>query len=166
MAGSPGFRIRAAEIGDLAAIVDLIRALAAFERLPPPDAGAARRLAEHAFGPQPRVELLVAESNGIVVGYAAFFTTYSTFLMRPSLYLEDLFVDPGHRRRGIGRAFLRELGALAVARGCGRFDWTVLDWNVAAQEFYASLGARLLPEWRLCRLEGDALAAFGRNIDL
>jgi GNAT superfamily N-acetyltransferase len=85
---------------------------------------------------------------------------YSTFLCRPSLYLEDLYVRPSHRRRGIGRAFLRELARVAVARGCGRFDWTVLDWNAPAQEFYASLGARLLPGWRLCRLEGEALAAF------
>jgi GNAT superfamily N-acetyltransferase len=160
MGDPPAFRIRAAAPADVGAVVDLVRALAEFERLPPPDAGAARRLAEHAFGPSPRVELLVAEDAGEVVAYAATFMTYSTFLMQPSLYLEDLFVRPTHRRQGIGGAFLRELAALAVARGCGRFDWTVLDWNTPAQQFYASLGAKLLPDWRVCRLEGEALAAF------
>jgi len=160
MLSATPIRVRPAQPADLPAIMELVRALAEFERLPPPDAGAAARMETHAFGTAPCVAFLVADDAAAVVGYAAWFMAYSTFLARPSLYLEDLFVSPGHRRRGIGRAFLRELARVAVARGCGRFDWTVLDWNAPAQEFYASLGARVLPDWRVCRLEGEALAAF------
>ncbi len=153
--------VRDAEPGDIPAVIDLIRGLAEFEKLPGPDDAAAARFAEHAFGPERRFELLVAEADGAIAGYAVYFMTYSTFLARPSLYLEDLFVRPSERGRGIGEAFLRRLAAVAVARGCCRFEWTVLDWNVRAQEFYLSLGARMLPEWRVCRVDGDALAALG-----
>jgi GNAT superfamily N-acetyltransferase len=156
-------QIRPAARTDVSAIVRLIRALAEFERLDGPDDEAALRLEEHAFGPSPRCEILVADQSGIVAGYALYFMTYSTFLARPSLYLEDLFVDPAHRRRGVGTAFLRRLASIAVERGCGRFEWAVLDWNVNAQRFYESLGARVMGEWRVCRLDGDALAALGRR---
>jgi GNAT superfamily N-acetyltransferase len=157
------FLIRAAQADDLAAVVDLIRALARFEHLPGPDEAAAERLRAHAFGRERYFEILVAERAGSIVGYAVYFMTYSTFLARPSLYLEDIFVDPGSRRRGIATSFLRELASIAVARGCGRFEWTVLDWNVAAMKFYESLGAVVLPDWRVCRVEGGALAALGRT---
>lgn len=157
------FRIRPAERSDVPRVVDLIRELADFERLPGPDETAARRLEEHAFGRAPRCEILVAEAEGAVVAYALYFTTYSTFLARPSLYLEDLFVRPAFRRRGIATAFLRELAALAVARECGRFEWAVLDWNVAAQDFYVSLGAKVMQEWRVCRVDGEALDALARG---
>jgi len=157
MSQRPIFRIRPAQPSDIPSVVTLIRALADFEHLPGPDRAAAQRLQEHAFGPTPRYELLVAEQDLDVVGYAAFFMTYSTFLARPSLYLEDLFVRPESRRLGVGKAFLQELAALAVARECGRFEWAVLDWNVAAQDFYAALGAELLDDWRICRVDGEAL---------
>jgi GNAT superfamily N-acetyltransferase len=151
------FLIRPGEPSDVPAVIELVRQLAVFEQLPGPDEGAAERLAEHAFGPHPRVELLVADEQGSVAAYAAYFITYSTFLAQPSLYLEDLFVRPTSRRIGIGAAFLRELARIAKARDCGRFEWAVLDWNIEAQQFYQSLGARLLPEWRICRVEGQAL---------
>ena len=135
------FRIRPALPADGPVVVELIRGLADFEKLPGPDAAAEARFLEHAFGPQARFGLLVAEVEGRVRGYALFFETYSTFRAAPSLFLEDLYVDPDVRRRGIGRAFMLELARTAVARGCERFEWTVLDWNENAQRFYRSLGA-------------------------
>lgn len=153
--------LRPATAADLDAVVALIRALADFEKLPGPDAAAeARFCADFARSP-PRFELEVAELDGEIVAYALYFMTYSTFLARPSLYLEDLFVHPARRSRGIGEALLRRLAARAVERGCGRFEWTVLDWNAGAQAFYRRLGARILPEWRVCRVDGDALPALG-----
>lgn len=163
------FGLRAAAAADLPAVIDLIRALADFERLPGPDEAAAARLTADFLATPPRFELLVAERDGRVIAYALHFMTYSTFLSRPSLYLEDLFVHPAARSGGIGRALLLRLAAIAAARGCGRFEWlgprrrtgwvaTVLDWNERAHSFYRSLGARLLPEWRVCRLDGEALA--------
>jgi GNAT superfamily N-acetyltransferase len=94
---------------------------------------------------------------------ALYFYNFSTFLMKPGLYLEDLFVLPRYRRQGVGQALFRYLGQLAVAQGCGRFEWSVLDWNTPAIEFYQRMGADLKPEWQLCRLTGDALQAFGRD---
>jgi GNAT superfamily N-acetyltransferase len=154
--------IRAAKPADGPAYVELVRALAVFANLAPPDETAAARLLEHAFGDRPRYELLVAEVGGAVQGYAAFYETYSTFRALPSLYLEDLFVHARARGRGAGTALMRALGRLAVERGCGRFEWTVLDWNAVGQRFYRSLGARILTEWQVCRVDGDALAALGR----
>jgi GNAT superfamily N-acetyltransferase len=153
--------IRAGLPRDGAPFIALVRALAVFEHLPAPDDAAAARLLEHAFGPRPRFELRVVELAGELVAYAVFFETYSTFVARPSLYLEDLFVCDAARGRGIGKALLVHLAELAVERGCGRLEWTVLDWNENAQRFYRGLGARILTEWQLCRLDGDALAALG-----
>ena len=155
--------IRVGAPSDGAAFIALVRALAIFERLPGPDDAAAARLLDHAFGPRPRFELRVVELAGELVAYAVFFETYSTFLARPSLFLEDLFVQEAARGRGIGKALLVHLAGLAVARGCGRFEWTVLDWNENAGSFYRGLGARILTEWKICRLDGDALAALGRQ---
>jgi GNAT superfamily N-acetyltransferase len=152
------FRIRPARPADVPAVVELVRGLADFEKLPGPDEAAAARFGQHGFGPQPRFGLLVAEVDGPVRGYALFFDTYSTFRAAPSLWLEDLFVHPDVRRRGIGRALMLELARLAVARGCERFEWTVLDWNEGARRFYRSLGASMLGEWQVCRVEGEALA--------
>jgi GNAT superfamily N-acetyltransferase len=154
---------REARAEDLPQVVALIRALAAFEKLPGPDEAAAERLAAD-FSAR-RFELRVAElpPPGGIIGYALYFMTYSTFLARPSMYLEDLFVDPAFRSRGIGAALLRDLAQLAAARGCGRFEWTVLEWNTRAQAFYGALGARLLPDWRVCRLDGDALAKLAKR---
>lgn len=151
------FTIRAGVASDGSAVIELIRGLAEFEKLPGPDDAAAARLLDHAFGPRPRFDLLVAEVDGRVRGYALFFETYSTFRAAPTLFLEDLFVHPDVRTRGIGRALMLELARAAVARGCERFEWTVLDWNESAQRFYRSLGARVLDDWLACRVEGDAL---------
>ncbi len=155
------FGIRAARADDLPAVVGLVRALAEFEKLTGPDAEAEARLM--ADFQTDRYRLLVADHDARVVGYALYFMTYSTFLARPSLYLEDLFVLPDARRLGIGTAFLKRLIEQAAATGCGRFEWTVLDWNESAQAFYRSLGAEVLPEWRICRLEGDKLLAAARK---
>ena len=147
--------IRPAEARDLPAVVALVAALAEFEKLPGPDAGAlARMTADFARG---RFSLLVAESDHVVNAYALYFFTYSTFRALPSLYLEDLFVHPTARGHKIGERLMRRLADEAVRNGCGRFEWTVLDWNVRAQKFYLSLGAELLAEWRTCRVDGDAL---------
>jgi GNAT superfamily N-acetyltransferase len=149
--------LRRAEARDLDAVLALIRGLAEFEKLPGPDEAAAARFKADATATPPRFELHVAELAGEVVAYALSFMTYSTFLARPSLYLEDLYVRPDRRGRGIGEALLKRLAATAVERGCGRFEWTVLDWNERAQKFYRGLGANILGEWELCRVEGDAI---------
>jgi GNAT superfamily N-acetyltransferase len=154
--------IRVASAADGPAFIGLVRGLAEFESLEPPDEAAAARLLEHAFGPRPRYELRVVELAGELVAYAAFFETYSTFRASPSLFLEDLFVRPEARGRGIGKALLGHLARLAVERGCGRFEWSVLDWNEGAQRFYRSLGARILQQWHLCRVDGDALLSLAR----
>lgn len=147
--------IRPAGPEDGPRVLELIRALAAFEKLPPPDAAAERRLLADAFQAR-RFELWVAElADQGVVAYAACFTSYSTFRARPTLFLEDLFVHPGARRRGIATAMLARLRDEAAGRGCGRFEWMVLDWNVEAQALYTGIGATMLPEWRLVRIELD-----------
>jgi GNAT superfamily N-acetyltransferase len=145
--------VRDARRDDAAAIVALVRALAEFERLPGPTEAAAARFVEHGFGARPAFESLVAERDGEIVAYAIFFTTYSTFRMRPTLFLEDLFVHPRVRRCGVATRLMERLRALAVARGCGRFEWMVLDWNAGAQALYAKLGGKQMDEWRLCRVE-------------
>jgi len=148
-----GVVVREARREDAPGILALVRALAEFEQLEGPDDAAAARFVEHGFGPRPSFEALVAEEGGTLVAYAIFFTTYSTFRMRPTLFLEDLFVRPDVRRRGVATAMMARLRALAAVRGCGRFEWMVLDWNAGAQALYAKLGARQLPEWRLCRVD-------------
>jgi GNAT superfamily N-acetyltransferase len=138
--------------------LELIRGLAEYERLEPPDAESGARLLEHAFAARPRFEAYLAAVAGVDVGYAIAFETYSTFLARPSLYIEDLFVRPEARRQGVGSALLRFLAKEAVTRGCGRMEWTVLDWNELAQSVYRRRGAAILEEWRLCRMTGDHLS--------
>ena len=145
--------LRFATRADAPAFIGLMRALAEFEKLAGPDEAAAARLVEDGFGSQPRFEVLLAEDAGEVVAYAIFFPTYSTFLARPTLFLEDLFVHPRARRRGIARAMMARLRELAAERGCGRFEWTVLDWNRDAQALYDGLGARALRQWIPYRVE-------------
>jgi GNAT superfamily N-acetyltransferase len=152
--------IRPATSADIPSIIQLIRALSDYEKLSDQVVVNEAQLREHLFGPRPYAEVLLAEEAGRVVGYALFFHTYSTFLGRPSLYLEDLFVLPEHRGRGHGKGLLARLAGLAVERGCGRFEWMVLDWNTPAIQFYESLGAVVAPEWKLCRMTGDALRRF------
>ena len=154
--------LRAAEPRDVAAIVGLIRELAEFEKLTHLVEVTPQRLHPQLFGERPAAEAVVAELQGRVIGFALFFTNFSTFLGKPGLYLEDLYVQPAHRNGGVGRALLTHLAALANARGYGRFEWSVLDWNVDAIRFYEKMGATLLPEWRICRVTGAALRDFGR----
>jgi GNAT superfamily N-acetyltransferase len=151
--------LRRAERADADALLRLITALAEFENLPPPDAEAQARLIEHGFGERPKFEAWLAECDGAFgpVGYAFIFETYSTFLARPTLYLEDLFVLPDFRGRGVGSALLRHCVRLAEARGCGRMEWTCLDWNTRAQAVYEKLGAKKMAEWYLYRLTQDTL---------
>ena len=157
----PAFVVRPAEARDVEAVVRLIRALAEFEKLTHLLQVTPESLAPHLFGARPVAEALVAESGARVVGFALFFTNFSTFLARPGLYLEDLFVEPAERGRGIGQALLEALARLALARGCGRFEWSVLDWNVDAIRFYERMGATVMTDWRICRVGGAALASFG-----
>ena len=149
--------IRPARREDVSAIVALIRELAVFEQLEHLCVATPETLDPHLFGARPACECLVGEQGGAVVGFALYFHNFSTFLCRPGLYLEDLYVQPAARGTGLGGQFLRRLARIAVERGCGRFEWSVLDWNVNAQRFYARMGADLLPDWRICRVTGDAL---------
>lgn len=152
--------IRPATPDDSAAIRALVVALAEYERLDPPDAAAQDRLLADAFRPQPRVEIAVAVVDGVVAGYAFFFETYSTFLARPTLYLEDLFVLPAHRGAGVGKALFVHLAREAARRGCGRMEWAVLDWNEPALAFYRRLGAQHLADWQTFRLDRAALERY------
>jgi GNAT superfamily N-acetyltransferase len=154
------FSIRAAELRDVTAIVQLIRELADFEQLTHLLQVTPEKLRPHLFGERAVVEALVAESQGEVVGFAVFFTNFSTFLAQPGLYLEDLYVQPAHRGRGVGEALLSRVGRLAVERDYGRFEWSVLDWNANAIRFYEKMGATVMPDWRICRVTGEALQRF------
>ncbi len=155
--GVPGVTIRRATSQDGPKIVRLITALADFEKLPPPDEGAQARLLNDAFGPRPRFEIFLAEYIGKVAGYAFVFETYSTFLALPTLYLEDLFVLEEYRGKRVGYALFLHCAREAVRRGCGRFEWAVLDWNRHAINFYERLGARYLDDWRIYRLDRAGL---------
>lgn len=144
--------IRPARPGDEGGVFELIRELAVYEKLEHRVSGSAEQLAEHLFGARPVAEALVAERGGELIGFALFFTNYSTFLTRPGLFLEDLFVRESERRGGVGRALLSAVIQVARERGAGRLDWAVLDWNQSAIAFYERMGAELLSDWRLCRL--------------
>ncbi|MCU0705402.1 MAG: GNAT family N-acetyltransferase [Fimbriiglobus sp.] len=149
--------IRPATPADVPAIASLIRALADYEKLSHEVVLDEAKLAEHLFGPRPYAECLIAEPNGIAVGFALFFHNYSTFLGKPGIYLEDLFVLPEHRGGGIGKALLKAIGQLAVERDCGRIEWSVLDWNSPAIGFYESLGAKPVDGWTVYRMTGETI---------
>ena len=153
--------IRAARTGDERVIVDLVRALADYERLAHEVEATADGLAAALFSEAPRVFCDIAEADGAVAGFALWFYTFSTFRGRHGIYLEDLFVRPEHRGQGAGKALLRHLARRCVDEGLGRFEWSVLDWNEPAIAFYRSQGARLLDDWTMCRVDGAALAALG-----
>lgn len=155
---TPTFKIRPANPDDVTAIFELIKALAEYEKLSHRLTGNRDSLQEHLFGTNPYVEAIVAESDRLVVGFALFFPNYSTFLTKPGIYLEDLFVLPEYRRQGIAKAMLTYVGKLAIARDVGRLEWSVLDWNQNAIDFYEKMGAKVLPDWRICRVTGDALS--------
>jgi len=152
--------IRSAVPTDLDTIVELITALADYERLAHEVVLDRDVLHRHLFGPRPYAEVLMAESDdGAAVGFALFFHNFSTFLGQPGIHLEDLFVRPEHRGAGHGRALLRELGRIALARDCGRLEWSVLDWNEPSIAFYRSLGAVPMDEWTVYRVTGETLVA-------
>jgi GNAT superfamily N-acetyltransferase len=153
-------RIRPLAETDIPGFLELVDGLADYEQLPRPTPEARGRLARDARAG--RFEVLLAEVDGAAVGYAVFFMTYSTFRAQPSLYLEDLFVQPRARGQGAGKALFDTCAAEAVRRECGRMEWTVLDWNTPSIEFYRRKGARPMSEWLLYRLDDAALAAFGR----
>jgi GNAT superfamily N-acetyltransferase len=146
---------------DVELLLAFVRELADYEQLAHEVATDAAALRAAMFGPRPCAEAVFAEVDGETAGFAVFFRNFSTFRGRPGLYLEDLFVRPGFRRRGIARAILAHLAREANRRGCARFEWSVLDWNTDAQRFYREMGATILDDWRVCRLTGDALARFG-----
>ena len=150
-------RIRPATPDDAALIAALIHELAAFEKLAHECHATTESLRLGLFGAKPQAECVIAEWQGEAVGFALFFHNYSTFLARPGLYLEDLYVRPVARGQGVGKALLAHLAALAVQRGCGRFEWSVLDWNAPAIAFYESLGAKAQSEWTIYRVTGEAL---------
>jgi GNAT superfamily N-acetyltransferase len=149
--------IRKATADDSVLLISLIIGLADYEKLPPPDEAAQKRLIADAFGPNPRFDVFLAEVDGDIAGYAFVFETYSTFLAMPTLYLEDLFVLPQFRGRRIGYALMLHLAHEALWRGCGRLEWAVLDWNSRAIDFYERLGARHLKEWLVYRLDREGL---------
>lgn len=155
------FAIRGATPADVPTIFQLIQTLAAYEQLSHTVTGSEEALQQHLFGDRPYAEVLLAHTPSEVIGYALFFTTYSTFLTRPGLWLEDLFVLSAYRRQGVGTALLKALARLASDRDYGRIEWSVLDWNTPAIEFYKRIGATVLPDWRICRLRGDVLKSFG-----
>lgn len=151
--------IRPATPADLPLILSFIRELAIYEKRLPEVTATEEKLRVTLFGETPAAACLLASAaEGTPVGFAVYYPTYSTFLAQPGIHLEDLFVRPEHRGMGIGKALLLHVAKLARERDCGRMEWTVLDWNQPAIEFYESLGARRLRDWQLCRLDGAALA--------
>jgi GNAT superfamily N-acetyltransferase len=147
-----GITVRRAVPSDGTLILSLVESLADYEKLPPPDREAGKRLLTDLFSPRPRLECYIAESDGKGAGYAFVLETYSSFLALPTLYLEDLFVLPEWRGKKAGYALFTAMVGLARERGCGRMEWTVLDWNEPAIDFYRDLGAREMKEWQLFRL--------------
>ena len=158
-----GLLIRPAVESDCEVVLSLIKELAVYEKMIDEVVATVETVRESLFGERPAAECVIAEYNGAAVGFALFFHNYSTFLSRRGLYLEDLFVKPEYRGKGFGRALLVYLARLAVERGCGRFEWAVLDWNEPAIGFYKKLGAVAMDEWTVYRLSGAALLDLARE---
>jgi GNAT superfamily N-acetyltransferase len=156
------FAIRPATPADVAHIMSMIRELAVFEKLEDMVVATDALLHEGLFGAHPSCEAIIGEADGEVVSYALFFHNFSTFLTKKGLYLEDLYVRQAHRGKGFGNRMLKHLARIAVERECGRFEWSVLDWNTPAIDFYKSMGADILPDWRVCRVTGEALTTLAR----
>jgi GNAT superfamily N-acetyltransferase len=154
-----------ATVSDVPVILQMIRDLAEYERMADEVVATEAGLRESLFGLRPDAEVLIAYTDGQPAGFALYFHNYSTFVGRRGLYLEDLFVKPAFRGRGIGKRLLVELARIAIDRGCGRFEWTVLDWNEPAIGFYKSLGARSMDAWRIFRVTGDALTRLAGSVD-
>ena len=159
----PSIQIEQATEQDVPAILKLIQGLAEYEKLSDEVTATEQGLRESLFGGNPSAEVLVAHEGSEAVGFAVFFQNYSTFFGRPGLYLEDLFVVPQKRKRGYGRQLLATVARIAVERGCGRLEWSVLNWNEPALRFYRSLGALAMNQWTVYRLTGDALRKLGSS---
>ena len=159
----PGFALRPAVSRDTPLILSFIGKLAEYEHLSHEVQASEEQLRRWLFGEQPPAEVILGEFQGEPVGFALFFHTFSTFMGRPGLYLEDLFIDPDFRGRGFGKAMMAHLARLAVERGCGRFEWSVLDWNAPSIAFYRRLGAEPMDEWSVYRIAGKALEKLGRG---
>jgi len=151
--GVPGFSIRAARPEDAEILVNLVHELAVYEKLEQHARATPDDFRRHLFGPRPAARAILAEVGGEPVGFALWFATFSTFRGQPGLYLEDLFVKPGHRGHGIGKGLLAALARIAVEECCGRLEWSVLDWNTTAIGFYRALGARPMDEWTVYRID-------------
>jgi GNAT superfamily N-acetyltransferase len=158
----PSLTITPATESDIPAILSFIRALADFEKLSHRVTATEQQLRQTLFTARPYAEILIARLDDTPVGQALFFHTYSTFMARPGLYLEDLFVLPEYRSRGIGRALLQALAQLARDRNCGRLEWSVLNWNTRAISFYQKIGADILADWHVCRLDTTAIDNLAR----
>ena len=157
MAQQPRFTIRPATADDAPRLLAFIRGIAEYERLTHQVRATEEGLLASLFGDDPAAEALLAFADDEPAGFAVYFHTYSTFLARRGMHLEDLYVSPEYRRLGLGTLLLRRVAAIAVERGCGRFEWLALDWNTDAHRFYEEMGAEMLPEWRLFRIQGDSL---------
>jgi GNAT superfamily N-acetyltransferase len=161
MSKIPGLRMRAATKEDLPLILQFVRELADYEKMTDEVVLDEAVFGEHLFGERSVAEVVIAEYEGAPAGFTLFFPNFSTFLGKPGIYLEDLYVRPAMRGKGIGKALLSNLARLACVRGCGRLEWSVLDWNEPAIGFYQSIGARAMDQWTVNRLSGDALEALG-----
>jgi len=165
MSEKPALRIERATERDVPLILQLIQGLAVYEKLAHEVTATEAGLRETLFGDRPAAEVIIGYTGDTPVGFALFFPNFSTFLGKPGLYLEDLFVLPEWRGHGFGRGLLQRLARIAVERGCGRFEWSVLDWNEPAIGFYKSLGARLMDGWSIFRVTGDALTKLASSPD-
>jgi GNAT superfamily N-acetyltransferase len=150
--------VRPAQTTDIDAVFELILGLAAYEKLSDRVTGNTELLRSHLFGDRPVAEAIVAELGDLTIGFALFFPTYSTFLTQPGLHLEDVFVLPEYRRQGVGKALMTAVAKIARDRGCGRLEWSVLEWNQNAIDFYQRFGATVLPDWKTCRMSAETLA--------
>jgi GNAT superfamily N-acetyltransferase len=162
---SDSCRIRPATVADIPQILRFIRELAEYEKLLHEVTATEADLRQQLFGPQPHAECLIAELEGKPAGFALFFHNFSTFLGKHGIYLEDLYVKPELRGKGVGKKLLAHLAAVALERGCGRFEWSVLDWNSPAIDFYKSLGAQMMESWKINRLTGKALEKLAADAD-
>jgi GNAT superfamily N-acetyltransferase len=159
------FSVRPAEPADVTHIHSMIVELAVFEKLEHMVVATEELLHDGLFGERPACEAIIGEENGEVVAFALFFHNFSTFLTKKGLYLEDLYVRQSHRGKGYGTQLLSTLAQIAVERNCGRFEWSVLDWNEPAIGFYKTMGAEVMPEWRICRVTGESLDQLARRAD-
>lgn len=166
MSSTAAVQISTATEQDVALILTFIRKLAEYERLAHEVVADEETLRQSLFGPKRAAEVLLAYEGDEPVGFAVYFYNFSTFVGRPGIYLEDLFVEPDHRGKGIGKELLRHLAKLALERGCARLNWAVLDWNHPAIDFYRSMGAVLLDDWTTCRVSGDALERLASDAPL